>query len=105
MMDDESVNNDVEKLHGAFKQVQADVAVLSKAIAELTALRAKESLADVRQAGEKVQEKLSQVAAEARAAGQSGISALEQEITGKPLTAVMLAFLVGLVVGKAGSRG
>ena len=104
-MTDEVVEQEVESLKTAFKQVQADLAELTKLIGELTAQRAKEGFAEVREASEHVQEKLQKAASNAREIGQSGLSHLEKEVAEKPLASVLIAFGVGWLLGRLGSRG
>lgn len=103
-MTDSSVKAEFDSLRADFTQLRADLANLTKAIADLTAQKATDRFGDLKQAGEKVQQRLHKAVDDADSLRHSGVNALEQQINEHPLTTIALAFSVGLLIGTAARR-
>jgi len=91
------VKSDVEALRSDFKQVKEDLLNLTRTFSQFTARQAGDGVADLRQARERAEAHLRQVAGEAR-------DSLEQQVKEKPLGTLLIAFGVGLLIGKTMSR-
>jgi len=94
---DETVKSEVEALRNDFKLVKEDLVSLTRALSQLTAKHAGEGVEDLKVARDKVEAHVRQAAGEAR-------DTLEQQIKEKPLGTLLIAFGVGLLLGKALSR-
>ena len=92
---DETLKTDVDALKADLKQIRADLKGLSKTISQMTVAEASESFKNLKQAGEKAEARLRQTTGEVR-------STLEQHVQEKPLGSLLIAFAVGLLLGKAG---
>lgn len=96
-MDEKTIKSDVEALRNDFKQVKEDLVELTKTLSQLTSKQANESLDDLKQARDKIETQLRQVAGEAR-------DTLEARVKDQPLGTLLIAFGVGLLIGKTVSR-
>ncbi len=103
-MADGSVKSEFDGLRADFIQMRSDLANLTKAIGDLTAREATDRLADLKQAGKTVQRQLHEAVGNADSLRQSGIAAIERQVTERPLAIMALAFGVGLLIGKAVHR-
>ena len=90
---DETVKSEVEALRKDFKQIRDDLSGLSRAIKELGAKHASEGVDDLKQARDRIEAQLRQAAGEAR-------GTIEEQVREKPLGTLLIAFAVGLVLGK-----
>ncbi len=95
-----TVKTEFDSLRDELSQMRADLASLSKTIGELTTLGVAEGLSDLQKAGKTVQRKVSKVIEDADALRQTGMTAIEEQISARPLSTVALAFGVGLLLGK-----
>lgn len=96
-MDEKTIKSDVEALRNDFKQVKEDLVELTKTLSQLTSKQANESLDDLKLARDKIETQLRHVAGEAR-------DTLEARVKDQPLGTLLIAFGVGLLIGKAASR-
>lgn len=103
-MDVTEVNNEVDSVQVDLKRLRDDVASLTQTIAQLTAQQAARGLEVAQGAGEKVVDTAQKAAEELKRASGEGIATLEQKITERPLSAVLIALGVGLLVGKLFDR-
>lgn len=94
---DDSVKSEVEALRADFKKVSEDLKGLTKTLAELTRKQAADGVDELKQRREKVEAQLRQAAGEAR-------STLEDQVREKPLNTLLIAFAVGLVLGRGFGR-
>jgi ElaB/YqjD/DUF883 family membrane-anchored ribosome-binding protein len=94
---DDAVKSEVEALRSDFKKISEDLKGLSKAIGELTRKQAADGVDELRQRRDKVEAQLRQAAGEAR-------SSLEDHVREKPLNTLLIAFTVGLVLGRGLGR-
>ena len=94
---DESVKSEVEALRADFKKISEDLKGLTKTLATLTARQAAEGVDELKQKRDQVEAQLRQAAGEAR-------TTLEDHVREKPLNTLLLAFAVGLVLGKGLGR-
>ena len=95
---DDTIKSEVEALRGDFKQIKEDLVGLTKAIGQLSAKHASEGVDDLKEARDKLEAQLRQAAHEAR-------GTLEEQVKEKPLGTLMIAFAVGLLLGKSLTRG
>jgi ElaB/YqjD/DUF883 family membrane-anchored ribosome-binding protein len=94
---DEVVKNEVEALRADFKKISEDLKGLTKTITQLTAKQAAESVDDLKHKRDQIQAQLRNAAGEAR-------STLEEQVREKPLNTLLIAFAVGLVLGRGFGR-
>lgn len=98
------VKSDVDNVQVDLKRLRDDVAALTQTIAALTAQQASRGLGAAHDAGEKVAETVHRAAEELKRASGESISTLEQKITERPLSAVLIALGIGLLLGKLTDR-
>lgn len=96
-MDDKAIKSDVEALRNDFKQVKEDLVELTKTLTQLTSRQANESLDDLKHARDKLETQLRQAAGEAR-------DSLEARVKDQPLGTLLIAFGIGLLLGKSVGR-
>ena len=94
---DETVKSEVDALRADFKQIKEDLKGLTAAISQLAAKQGAEAVDELKQKRDKVEAQLRQAAGEAR-------TTLEEHVREKPLNTLLLAFTVGLVLGKGFGR-
>ena len=94
---DEAVKSEVEALRADFKKVSEDIKGLTKTLAEITRKQAAEGVGELKQKRDKVEAQLREAAGEAR-------TTLEDHVREKPLNTLLIAFAVGLVLGKGLGR-
>lgn len=96
--------NDFDAVQADLRRLRADIAALAQTLAGLTATRAAAGLGAARDAGEQVSETLHRLSEETRRVGGSGLEALEQKIVERPVTAVLAALGLGLLLGRLTDR-
>ena len=94
---DEAVKSEVEALRADFKKISEDLKGLTKTLAEVTRKQATEGVEDLKQKRDQVEAQLRQAAGEA-------CSTLEDHVREKPLNTLLIAFAIGLVLGKGLGR-
>jgi ElaB/YqjD/DUF883 family membrane-anchored ribosome-binding protein len=94
---EESVKSEVDALRADFKQIKEDLKGLTAAISQLAAKQGAEAVDELKQKRDKVEAQLRQAAGEAK-------TTLEEHVREKPLNTLLLAFAVGLVLGKGLGR-
>ena len=94
---DEAVKSEVEALRADFKKISEDLKGLTKTLTDLTRKQAAEGVEDLKQKRDQVEAQLRQAAGEAR-------TTIEDHVREKPLNTLLLAFAVGLVLGKGLGR-
>lgn len=94
---DDTVKSEVDALRADFKQIKDDLKGLTAAISQLAAKQGAEAVDELKQKRDKVEAQLRQAAGEAR-------TTLEEHVREKPLNTLLLAFAVGLVLGKGLGR-
>jgi len=94
---DETVKSEVDALRADFKQIKEDLKGLTAAISQLAAKQGSEAVEELKQKRDKVEAQLRQAAGEAK-------TTLEEHVREKPLNTLLLAFAVGLVLGKGLGR-
>jgi ElaB/YqjD/DUF883 family membrane-anchored ribosome-binding protein len=92
---EDTLKQEVEALKADLKQIKADLKGLSKTLGQMTMSEASESIKNIKEAGAKAEEKIRKATGEAR-------TTLEEQVREKPLGAVLIAFAVGVLLGKAG---
>jgi ElaB/YqjD/DUF883 family membrane-anchored ribosome-binding protein len=95
---------DFDVLQADLRRLRDDVAALTRTLAKATAARVGVEPGAMREAGEQVTEAVNKLAEEARRAGVGGLEALEQKIVERPVTAVLMALGLGLLLGRLGDR-
>ncbi len=98
------VKNEVDNVQVDLKRLREDVTALTQTIAALTAQQASRGLGAAHDVGEKVAETVHKAGEELRRASGESIATLEQKITERPLSAVLIALGVGLLLGKFTDR-
>lgn len=98
------VKTEVDTVQVDLKRLRDDVAALTQTIAALTAQQASRGLGAAHDAGEKVAETVQRAGEELKRASSEGVATLEQKITERPLSAVLIALGVGLLLGKLTDR-
>ena len=93
----ETVKSEVDALRADFKQIKEDLKGLTAAISQLAAKQGSEAVDELKQKRDKVEAQLRQAAGEAK-------TTLEEHVRDKPLNTLLLAFVVGLVLGKGLGR-
>lgn len=94
---DETVKSEVDALRTDFKQIKEDLKGLTAAISQLAAKQGAEAVDELKQKRDKIEAQLRQTAGEAK-------TTLEEHVREKPLNTLLLAFTVGLVLGKGLGR-
>ncbi len=94
---DETVKSEVDALRADFKQIKDDLKGLTSAISALAAKQGAEAVGELKVKRDKVEAQLRHAAGEAR-------STLEEQVREKPLNTLLLAFAIGLVLGKGFGR-
>lgn len=97
VVDEKTIKSDVEALRADFKQVKEDLVELTKTLSQLTSKQANESLDDLKHARDKLEAQVRTVAGDAR-------DTLEKRVKEQPLGTLLVAFGVGLLIGKTASR-
>lgn len=97
IVDEKTIKTEVEALRADFKQVKEDLVGLTRILSQYTSKQAGEGLDDLKQARDRIEAQLRQAAGEAR-------DTLEQRVKEQPLGTLLIAFGVGLLIGKAVSR-
>jgi ElaB/YqjD/DUF883 family membrane-anchored ribosome-binding protein len=95
-MEEKTVEADVAALRTDLKQLRADLLALTKSLSEKTKKEATESFEDLKRKSEDLEAKMRKSAHEAR-------TTLEQQVQEKPLGTLLIAFGLGLLLGKASS--
>lgn len=98
------VKGEAENVQADLKRLRDDIAALSQTIAALTAQQASRGIGAAHDASEKVVESVHKATEEIRRAGGESIASLEHKITERPLSAVLIALGVGLLLGKLTDR-
>jgi ElaB/YqjD/DUF883 family membrane-anchored ribosome-binding protein len=94
---EESVKSEVDALRADFKQIKEDLKGLTAAIKQLAAKQGSEAVDELKQKRDKVEAQLRHAAGEAK-------TTLEEHVREKPINTLLLAFAVGLVLGKGLGR-
>jgi len=94
---EESVKSEVDALRADFKQIKEDLKGLTAAISQLAAKQGSEAVEELKQKRDKVEAQLRHAAGEAK-------TTIEEHVREKPLNTLLLAFAVGLVLGKGLGR-
>jgi len=94
---DEAVKSEVEALRADFKKISEDLKGLTKTLATLTAKQAADGVDELKHKRDELEAQLRQAAGEAR-------TSLEDHVREKPLNTLLLAFAIGLVLGKGFGR-
>ena len=94
---DDAVKSEVEALRADFRKISEDLVGLSKAIGELTRKQAADGVDELKLRRDKVEAQLRQAAGDAR-------THLEDHVREKPLNTLLIAFAVGLVLGRGLGR-
>jgi ElaB/YqjD/DUF883 family membrane-anchored ribosome-binding protein len=97
IVDEKTIKTEVEALRADFKQVKDDLVTLTKALSQYTSKHAGEGLDDLKHARDRVEAQLRQAAGDAR-------DTLEQRVKDQPLGTLLVAFGIGLLIGKTVSR-
>lgn len=103
-MTENTVKSEIDALQADLKKLRDDVVGLTRAIAELTAATIPQGLEAAQAAGGRIAETLHKATADAKTAGTAGVAALEEKIAERPITAIVAAFGVGLLLGKLTDR-
>ena len=80
--------------------IKADIAGLRKDLQTLIKTVADDQKAHGKETLDKARAEVNRLAGEARAKGREGISAIENQIEERPFTSVIMAFGIGLILGK-----
>jgi ElaB/YqjD/DUF883 family membrane-anchored ribosome-binding protein len=94
---DETLKQEVEALRTDLKQIKTDLLGLSKTIGQITMGEAAEKLHDIKQARDQVEDRVRRAAGEAK-------TTLEEQVKEKPLGTLLVAFGLGLLLGRAALR-
>jgi len=97
IVNDKAIKDDVDALRADFKQVKADLVELTKTLSQFTSRHAAEGLDDLKVRRDRLETQLRSVAGEAR-------DTLEQRVKDQPLGTLLIAFGVGLLIGKSAGR-
>ena len=97
IVDDKAMKSDVEALRADFKQVKEDLVELTKTLTQLTSRQASESIDDLKERRDRLEAQLRSAATEAR-------DTLEQRVKDQPLGTLLIAFGIGLLIGKSAGR-
>ena len=97
IVNDKAVKDDVEALRADFKQVKEDLVELTRTLSQLTSRQAAESLDELKDRRDRLETQLRSAANEAR-------DTLEARVKDQPLGTLLIAFGVGLLIGKAAGR-
>lgn len=97
IVNDKAIKDDVEALRADFKQVKADLMELTRTLTQLTSRQASESLDDLKERRDRLETQLRSAANDAR-------DTLEARVKDQPLGTLLIAFGVGLLIGKAAGR-
>ena len=101
---DDTVKSEVDALRADFKQIKDDLKGLTAAISQLAAKQGAEAVDELKQKRDKVEAQLRHAAGEAKATFGDARTTLEEHVREKPLNTLLLAFTVGLVLGKGLGR-
>jgi ElaB/YqjD/DUF883 family membrane-anchored ribosome-binding protein len=103
-MPDDRITASGEALQADLAQLREDVISLTKAVGNLVGGTGNTAWEQVRETGERLQHRVAKTASEAGEVYDSSLTSLSQQITARPLTAILLAFGAGLVLGKIADR-
>ena len=99
-----NLDQELDTLRGDLGKIRDDIAALTRSLSDTAAAEAKAGGARLNRAAhdaaQTAKERAQHFADSARAQGEEGIAALEQRIEQNPFTSVLVAFGVGLVIGK-----
>jgi len=99
-----NLDQELDTLRGDLGKIRDDIAALTRSLSDAAAAEAKAGGARLNQAAhaaaQTAKERAQHFADTARTQGEEGIAALEQRIEQNPFTSVLVAFGVGLVIGK-----
>jgi ElaB/YqjD/DUF883 family membrane-anchored ribosome-binding protein len=94
---DDNLKKEVDALRNDLKHIKNDLLGLTKTIGQITATEAAEGLNGIKHTRDEVEARLRRAAGEAK-------STLEDHVKERPFGTLLLAFGIGLLIGKAGSR-
>lgn len=89
----DNYNAEVQAIKDDIAGLRKDLQALVKTVADDQKTHGKEAL-------DKARAEVNRLAGQARAKGSEGISAIETHIEERPFTSVLMAFGIGLVLGK-----
>lgn len=95
-----NLDQELDTLRADLGKIRDDIAALTRTLGDTAAAEAKAGGARLNEAAHAAKERAQHFAESARAQGEEGIAALEQRIEQNPFTSVLVAFGVGLVIGK-----
>ncbi len=100
----DAAKNDIDALQADLKRLRDDVVALTQTIAALTAQRASRGLGAAQDVGERVVESVYKTAEGMKKAGNASLVTLEEKIIERPVTSILMALGIGLLLGKLTER-
>lgn len=95
-----NLDQELDTLRADLGKIREDIAALTRTLGDTAAAEVKAGGARLNEAAHAAKERAQRLADSARAQGEEGIAALEQRIEQNPITSILVAFGVGLVIGK-----
>ncbi len=93
MTDTTNVNADVDTVKGDLEKLRSDIAALKDSFQSFASDRVRSTISDA-------QQRLGQVSEKARTQSRQSLETLSEEIEERPLTSILLAFGVGVILGR-----
>ena len=95
-----NLDQELDTLRADLGKIRDDIAALTRTLGDAAAAEAKAGGARLNEAAHAAKDHAQRFADSARAQGEEGIAALEQRIEQNPFSSILIAFGVGLVIGK-----
>lgn len=99
-----NLDQELDTLRADLGKIREDIAALTRTLGDTAAAEVKAGGARLNQAAhaaaQTARERAQRLAETARAQGEEGLAALEDRIEQNPVTSVLVAFGLGLVIGK-----
>jgi ElaB/YqjD/DUF883 family membrane-anchored ribosome-binding protein len=95
-----TVEQEMEALRGDLAKLREDVAALTSAVGDTLTGAVKAKAQKVGAAANGMLGRAEEFAHEAHARGREGVAAVEHQIEAHPLTSVLMAFGLGVLIGK-----
>lgn len=95
-----NLDQELDTLRADLGKIRDDIASLTRSLGEAATAEAKAGGERLSEAAHAARDRAQRFAESARAQGEEGIAAVERRIEQNPFSSVLIAFGVGLVIGK-----
>ncbi|MDR6292665.1 ElaB/YqjD/DUF883 family membrane-anchored ribosome-binding protein [Inquilinus ginsengisoli] len=95
-----NLDQELDTLRADLGKIRDDIASLARTLGDAATAEAKAGGARINEAAHAAKDRAQRFAESARTQGEDSIAALEERIEQNPITSILVAFGVGLVIGK-----